>query len=40
MSVVIAGLRFDTANTPGDGPGWSKAGISKSGYKVRHPARF
>lgn len=40
MYVVIAGLRFDTANTAGDGPGWSKTGISKAGYKVRHPAGF
>jgi len=40
MFVVIAGLRFDTANTPGDGPGWSKTGISESGYKLRHPAGF
>jgi hypothetical protein len=22
--VVIAGLRWDTSMTPGDGPGWSK----------------
>jgi hypothetical protein len=38
MYVVIAGLRFDTANTPGNGPGWSKTGIEKAGYRVRHPA--
>ena len=37
MYVVIAGLRFDTANTPGNGPGWSETGISKAGYAVRHP---
>lgn len=40
MYAVIAGLRWDTANTPGDGPGWSKTGISAPGYKLRHPAGF
>ncbi len=40
MYVVIAGLRWDTANTPGDGPGWSKTGISPAGYKLRHPTGF
>ena len=40
MYVVIAGLRWDTANTPGDGPGWSETGITKKGYAVRHPAGF
>ena len=38
MYVVIAGLRFDTANTPGNGPGWAEGGISSDGYSVRHPA--
>lgn len=38
MYVVIAGLRWDTSNTPGDGPGWSETGISAAGYKLRHPA--
>ena len=37
MYAVIAGLRWDTANTPGDGPGWSKTGITSDGYSVRHP---
>lgn len=40
MYAVIAGLRWDTSNTPGDGPGWSKTGITKSGYAVRHPVGF
>ena len=34
---VIAGLRWDTSMTPGDGPGWSKQMRSSSGYAVRHP---
>ena len=37
MYAVIAGLRWDTSNTPGDGPGWSKTGITSDGYSVRHP---
>ena len=35
---VIAGLRWDTSMTPGDGPGWSKQMRSSSGFRVRHPA--
>lgn len=39
--MVVAGLRFDTSMTPGDGPGWSKSMRSTSGsYSARHPARF
>ena len=38
MYAVIAGLRWDTSNTPGDGPGWSETGITTKGYSVRHPA--
>ena len=38
MYAVIAGLRWDTSNTPGDGPGWSETGITAQGYSVRHPA--
>jgi cell wall-associated NlpC family hydrolase len=34
---VIAGLRWDTSNTPGDGPGWSTTQLRQSGYAVRHP---
>jgi hypothetical protein len=37
MYAVIAGLRWDTSNTPGDGPGWAKGGITSAGYSVRHP---
>ena len=33
---VIAGLRWDTSMTPGDGPGWSKEMRSSSGFKVRN----
>jgi cell wall-associated NlpC family hydrolase len=33
---VIAGLRWDTSMTPGDGPGWSKQQRSRKGFKVRH----
>ena len=37
---VIAGLRWDTSMTPGDGPGWSKQMRSSSGFRIRHPARL
>ena len=37
--MVVAGLRFDTSMTPGNGPGWSKSMRSTpESYKVRHPA--
>ena len=36
--MVVAGLRFDTSMTPGNGPGWSKSMRSTTErYKVRHP---
>jgi hypothetical protein len=38
MYVVIAGLRLDTSQTRGDGPGWSKVKLKQRGYKRRHPA--
>jgi hypothetical protein len=38
--MVIAGLRFDTSMTPGEGPGWSKEMRSSDGYKKRHKGRF
>ena len=44
MFAVIAGLRLDTASTPGDGPGWSKdvragfANVSKG--DARHKGRL
>jgi cell wall-associated NlpC family hydrolase len=37
---VIAGLRWDTSMTPGNGPGWSKRMRSSRGFAVRHPRRF
>ena len=37
---VIAGLRWDTSMTPGDGPGWSKQMRSSAGYVVRHPSGY
>jgi hypothetical protein len=40
MYVVIAGLRLDTSQTPGDGPGWSKVKLKQPGYTIRHPAGF
>ena len=41
MYMVVAGLRFDTAMTPGDGPGWSKSMRSTPGsFSTRHPAPF
>lgn len=38
MYVVIAGLRWDTSQTPGNGPGWSATKLKQSGYTARHPA--
>jgi hypothetical protein len=40
MYAVIAGLRWDTSMTPGDGPGWSKQMRSSAGFRVRHPRGF
>lgn len=37
---VIAGLRWDTSMTPGDGPGWSAQMRSRRGFAARHPAGF
>lgn len=37
---VIAGLRWDTSQTAGDGPSWSKRMVSHRGYRVRHKGRF
>ena len=37
--IVVAGLRFDTSMTPGNGPGWSRSmRATAESYKVRHPA--
>jgi hypothetical protein len=39
--MVVAGLRFDTAMTPGDGPDWSRSLRSIPGsFSARHPAPF
>ena len=39
--MVVAGLRFDTSMTPGDGPGWSRTMRSTpENYKVRHPKGY
>jgi hypothetical protein len=40
MYAVIAGLRLDTSQTAGNGPGWSKVKLHQSGFSVRHPAGF
>ena len=40
MYAVIAGLRFDTSMTAGEGPGWSNEMRSSSGYRTRHPKNF
>jgi len=40
MYAVVAGLRWDTSMTPGDGPGWSTEMRSSSGYVARHPQGF
>jgi cell wall-associated NlpC family hydrolase len=37
MYAVIAGLRWDTSQTPGNGPGWSSTKLHQSGFSVRHP---
>lgn len=39
--LVVAGLRFDTSMTPGDGPGWSTSLRSTPGrFAARHPANY
>ena len=38
--LTVAGLRFDTSMTRGEGPGWSKEMRSSSGYRKRHRGRF
>jgi hypothetical protein len=41
MYLVVAGLRFDTSMTPGNGPGWSRSMRSTPGsFAARHPGRF
>lgn len=37
--MVVAGLRFDTSQTAGDGPGWSKRMVSSSGFAKRNPGK-
>jgi cell wall-associated NlpC family hydrolase len=37
---VIAGLRWDTSMTPGDGPGWSEEMRNRAGFIARHPGGF
>ena len=34
--MTIAGLRLDTSQVPGNGPGWSTKMVSPAGYAVRH----
>jgi peptidoglycan hydrolase CwlO-like protein len=38
--MVVAGLRFDTSMTGGNGPRWSTAMRSPSGFVARHPDGF
>jgi hypothetical protein len=38
--VVIAGLRFDTSMTPGQGPGWSEEMRSSAGFVKRHRGKL
>jgi hypothetical protein len=38
MYAVIAGLRLDTSDTVGDGPGWSTVMRPSDGFEARHPA--
>ncbi|MBK8294222.1 MAG: C40 family peptidase [Solirubrobacterales bacterium] len=41
MYMVVAGLRFDTSMTDGDGPGWSSSMRSTAGrFKARHPKGY
>ena len=40
MYLVIAGLRWDTSQTPGNGPGWSATKLHQAGFSVRHPRRL
>jgi cell wall-associated NlpC family hydrolase len=40
MRAVIAGLRLDTSQVPGSGPGWSRTMLSAAGYRVRHPKNY
>jgi hypothetical protein len=35
---VVAGLRWDTSMTEGNGPGWSEEMRPAKGFKKRHPA--
>ncbi|MFN8160203.1 MAG: hypothetical protein U0R52_04050 [Solirubrobacterales bacterium] len=37
---VIAGLRWDTSMTPGNGPGWSKQMRPSAGFVSRHPGGY
>jgi cell wall-associated NlpC family hydrolase len=34
--MTIAGLRLDTSQVPGNGPGWSTKMVSTAGYGIRH----
>jgi peptidoglycan hydrolase CwlO-like protein len=38
--LVVAGLRFDTSMTGGNGPRWSSAMRSPGGFIARHPSGF
>lgn len=38
--MVVAGLRFDTSMTGGNGPRWSEEMRSSAGFRARHPAGF
>ncbi|MDQ2622228.1 MAG: peptidoglycan endopeptidase [Actinomycetota bacterium] len=39
--MIVAGLRFDTSMTPGNGPGWSKSKRSTPGrFIARHPGNY
>jgi cell wall-associated NlpC family hydrolase len=38
--MVVAGLRFDTSMTGGNGPRWSETMRSPSGFVARHPSGF
>jgi len=39
--MIVAGLRFDTAMTPGNGPGWSTSRRSTPGrFSARHPGNY
>jgi hypothetical protein len=40
MYMEVAGLRFDTSDTAGAGPGWARDSGPRAGFKKRHPKGY